>query len=254
MMAGHGCGGGDCFANFRRRILRQRNGENVEKLTSLDRNEALRYLGVKGGRVDAGTQSLLDECERELLEIARPQYVYRVFDISREPGGIAVQGARLVLTGESISTHLEGCDRAVLMCATVSGDVDRRLRRLEVEDMARMVVMDSLASVAVEQVCAAAEKEIADEVGGYQTWRFGIGYGDLSLELQPAFLRALDAEKRVGVCATPSCLLTPRKSVTCIIGVSDTPLEKGKRGCQTCLMRGRCQYANGGTGCGRNGD
>ena len=115
-----------------------------------------------------------------------------------------------------------------------------------------MVVADSLSSVAVEQVCSKAEQIIADKFEGtYQTWRFGIGYGDLPLTLQPDFLRILDAGKRVGVYATKSCLLTPRKSVTCIIGVSDKPLPKSQRGCQTCNMKGKCPYSGTDIGCGR---
>lgn len=225
--------------------------ENALRLSLLNRDEALRYLGYKGNKPDQNVAKILDECEEELLQIARPQYVYRCFDIREVKGGIAVGNTNLILTGESICEHLKGCNKAVLLCATISSDVDKRLRVLEIEDTAKMLIMDSLASVAVEQVCEIAEKEIAQVVGGNQTWRFGIGYGDLPLHLQGDFLKALDAPKRVGVCVTKSFLLTPRKSVTCIIGVSDKPLEKKKRGCATCNMNKSCPYSGKELGCGR---
>lgn len=225
------------------------------KLGKLNRKEALKYLGYGNNEPDEKIAKLLDECEKKLLETARPQIVYRCFDITAGESGIEVAGTNLCLTGNSIREHLEGCDKAVLLCATVSADVDRLLRKLEIEDMTSMVVMDSLSSVAVEQVCDKAEEMIAKEFGDYfQTWRFGIGYGDLPLNLQNNFLKALDAGKRVGVFATASCLLTPRKSVTCIIGLSKTPLSKKKRGCQTCNMKDRCIYRGTDSGCSSQKD
>lgn len=223
---------------------------NIIQLDALDRKEALRYLGYGENEADARVRQMLDECEKQLLLTARPQIVYRCFDIERRNTGIEVLGTSLFLTGESIQKHLEGCEKAVLLCATISSEVDRLLRRLEVENMAAMVVADSLSSVAVEQVCDKAEKLIAGEFDGYyQTWRFGIGYGDLPLTLQEDFLKALDAGKRVGVYATKSSLLTPRKSVTCIIGLSKEPIPKQRRGCQTCNMKANCRYRASGTSC-----
>ncbi len=55
--------------------------------------------------------------------------------------------------------------------------------------------------------------------GLYLRPRFSPGYGDLSLDCQPAFLRVLDAEKRIGLTCTASHLMAPSKSVTAIIGL-----------------------------------
>lgn len=225
------------------------------RLGKLNKKEALKYLGYGNNEPDEKILKLLDKCEEELLETARPQIVYRCFDITEGEKDIEVEGTNLCLKGNSIREHLEGCDKAVLLCATVSAAVDKLLRKLEIEDMASMVVMDSLSSVAVEQVCDKAEEMIAAEFSDYyQTWRFGIGYGDLPLTLQSDFLKALDAEKRVGVFATASSLLTPRKSVTCIIGLSKTPVSKKRRGCQTCNMKDRCIYRGTDSGCSSRQD
>lgn len=223
---------------------------NFIQLGPLNQKEALRYLGYGDGRPDAKVQQMLDECEKQLLLTARPKIVYKCFDIEKCDSGIIVKGTGLSLTGNSIGEQLEGCDKAVLLCATISTEVDRLLHKTQIQDMAMAVVMDSLASTAVEQVCDKAEELIADEFGEYyQTWRFGIGYGDLPLTLQNDFLKILDANKRVGVYATQSSLLTPGKSVTCIIGLSKNPLPKKKRGCQTCNMCENCRYRAAGTSC-----
>ena len=46
-----------------------------------------------------------------------------------------------------------------------------------------------------------------------------MGYDDFPLEGQKKFLEILDASKRVGVCVNSSMMLTPTKSVTCVIGL-----------------------------------
>ena len=50
--------------------------------------------------------------------------------------------------------------------------------------------------------------------------RFSPGYGDLPLSVQPAFLAALDATRRLGITLTSSFLMVPTKSVTAFVGVA----------------------------------
>ena len=63
-------------------------------------------------------------------------------------------------------------------------------------------------------------------------------------------LALLDAPRRVGLCATDSDLLTPRKSVTAILGVAQGALEQKKRSCLGCPAQGSCQYRKAGGHCG----
>ncbi len=226
------------------------------KLEKLNRKEALRYLGYSGEKLDKTIEHLIDICEEKVLTSAKPRYVYKVCNIMTTESeinknhGIMVEGCNLVLTGESIKKHLKGCDMAVLMAVTLSDSIDRLIRITQVEDMAKAVIVDSLSSVAVEQVCDKVEHMIRQAYPDkYQTFRFGIGYGDLSILLQKDFLNALNAPKRIGLNVNASCMLTPTKSVTAIIGLSDNPIEKTARGCQTCNMREQCNIRQKGGHC-----
>ena len=121
---------------------------------------------------------------------------------------------------------------------------------IEVNDMIKTLVYDALANVAIEQVCDVVEGFIEKDMPDYNhTWRFGIGYGDLPLSLQDSFLSVLNAQKTIGVCATESCILTPRKSVTCILGLSKGEIEQTKRSCNTCNMKDKCQFRKNGVTC-----
>ncbi len=220
------------------------------KLEHLDYSEALRYLGYGGAAPDEKTKALLSECEELVLQAASVRYVYKIFDISFSQAGIKVADTSLCLTGQAIREHLQDCGRAALMAVTISAGIDRLLRVLQLKDMAKAVVADSLASVAVEQACDKVEKELQEACPQYyQTFRFGLGYGDLPIRLQADFLRVLEAPKRIGLEANSSSMLVPGKSVTAVVGLSDAPLAARQRGCQTCSLKGGCKFREKGGRC-----
>lgn len=82
---------------------------------------------------DERTALLIDECEKELLKVIEPKFVYRVFDIARKEDGVEVIGTPLFLDGNDIRRHLEGCSKCVLFAATISSGVDRKLRAYEAD-------------------------------------------------------------------------------------------------------------------------
>ena len=210
-------------------------------LEKLNRSEAVRYLG--GARVEMNDkmESLLDECEALLLQTARPKVLYKTIGLPDDE----------LTVGRDVKAHLKGCDRAVLICATLGAEVDRLIRVSQVRDMAQAVALDALASTAIEQVCRQADAQIAAEnPGSYMTFRFSPGYGDYPVTLQKTFLRRLDAPRKIGLSVSESCLLVPSKSVTAIAGLSEQPLPRQRRGCAVCNLRETCQYRKNGEHCG----
>ena len=116
--------------------------------------------------------------------------------------------------------------------------------------MAEALAVDCLCSAGVEQVCDRAEEEIFENVKAkYRTWRFSAGYGDLPLDIQKDLLIFLNAQRRIGLTVTENSLLLPSKSVTAIIGISETPVERGKKGCESCRMKGNCAFSASGKTC-----
>lgn len=223
--------------------------EKIE-ISELNKEEAKRYLGYNEGMSIEGLDDIFKKAEEDVLKHAQPRYTYRLFDITHNDSGIAFGNTNLVMSGQSITEHLKGCKQAILMCATVSEGIDRIIKQYECNDMARAMITDALGSVAVEQVCERFDDMISRKLmGKHLTFRFGIGYGDLSLSHQKAVLSILEADKRIGVSVTKDYLMIPRKSVSAVIGVSDEPIEKGRRGCAVCNMRERCNYKKKGLRC-----
>ena len=221
------------------------------KLEKLNRDEALRYLGCRGDVTDDKLTALLNICEKNLLEVADARYTYGVYSIDFEDEGIRIANSDILLTGKDIAGHLAGCDRIVLMAATTGQGVDALLRRLQITDMAAAVVTDSLGSVAIEQVCDKAEAEILKEFSAANhTWRYSPGYGDLPLELQRPLISLLQAPKKIGLTVNQGNMMTPTKSVTAIIGLSENEVAPKKRGCATCKLRDKCNFRKTGGHCG----
>ena len=218
-------------------------------LTSVDRKQAFRYMGLHG-EPDSTMLKAADICEKKLLSAIQPRYTYQVCPLTFAPEGVICEGTELILSGSDILRHLEGCSHAVLFCATLSAGADTAIRIAGTQDVLEGMMTDAFASALTEQLCDAAEQEILSRFPDkYATWRFSPGYGDLPLETQGDFLRALNAEKRLGVTLSPGGLCIPTKTVTAVIGLSSQPVSKGKRGCAVCNMRTDCPYRAKGAHC-----
>ena len=219
-------------------------------LSSINRAEVLRYLGYKGIGADETINSLIDECEAEVLKAAVPRYVYRVVDVTQVDEGVRLEGTSVTLKGNSIKEHLKGCNKAALIAVTISDGIDRMLRVMQASDLAKAVISDSMASAAIEQVCDKVEAVIKEELPEYnQTFRFGIGYGDLPISMQEPFLKVLDAGKKIGLNLNKSYMLAPVKSVTAVIGLTKERVSTKNRGCATCNLNKTCAYRGMGGHC-----
>ena len=210
--------------------------------------EALRYLNAAGA--DEKTQLNVKQAAEELEAWLVPRYVYKIFAMEQTENGVLLPEAGLLLPGKLAGRMLQTCARVLLLCCTLGAEFDRLLRQCQARDMAKAAILNACGSAYVEAGCDEAERAVAAK---YPEWhlsdRFSPGYGDLPLSVQPGFLAAVDAEKRLGVTVTDTCLMLPAKSVTAIIGLSQTPQPARIRGCGHCVLRSKCVYRERGCSC-----
>ena len=216
------------------------------RLTDIPVKEVLRYLGHDRQAIDGRLERQITHCIDAVLRSSRPRLTYRILDVHDGcPDG-------LVLGGNDIKTLLYPCKQAIIMAATLGPEAEVLLRRTEVLDMADAVIMDSAQSTAIENVCDNFEFEMRlsfSRQGLWLTDRFSPGYGDMPLENQKEIVAALSAEKRIGLTLTPGNIMVPRKSVTCIIGISTEKQRLVRRGCAFCTLSPSCTYRKGGSHC-----
>ena len=219
-------------------------------LERINRKEVLRYLGYKGISADSTVNILIDLCEAVVIKAAVPRFTYSVTGVTQTADGVELDGTGLILRGNSIKEHLKGCDRAALIAVTLSEGIDRMLRIMQTLDLAKAVVSDSLASAAIEQVCDKLEAIIKEELPEYnQTFRFGIGYGDLPLSQQGEFLKVLNAPRLIGLNVGKTDMMVPTKSVTAVIGLTTGEVSAKNKGCMSCNLKGTCSFRESGGHC-----
>lgn len=221
----------------------------ISEITSINRAETLRYMGYKD-KPDERIMMQIDECEKELIKAARPQFVWRVFNVQRVGKTLTLSECEFELEGKDISDHLRGCDKAAVICATLSSDTDRYIKKLEVSDSMKALITDALANAMVEQVSEDARGDILRNMPGYSTtWCYGVGYGDFPIEQAPLLIASVDAVRKVGVCCTATNMLTPRKTIVGVVGLSRGELDKRHRHCEDCSMKKTCQFRPYGLRC-----
>ena len=139
------------------------------------------------------------------------------FSAKKTENGLDLGFART--NSRDLAKNLDGCEHAVVFCATVGHGIDRLIRKYSVVSPAKAVVLQGLGAERIEALCDLFCAEL--EANGSTTRpRFSPGYGDLSLELQRDIFRLLDCQRQIGVTLGDSLLMSPSKSVTAIIGVT----------------------------------
>ena len=222
------------------------------KLTDIPLDEALRYLGgqAAGGVADIGPEFLSSlEASSELLQkTARPRAVWRLFPLL--PDG-SLRGTAFLPEGHAVRELLTPCSSVILMAVTLGAEVEALIRLWQHRDMAQAAILDAMASAAVENVCDNFCADLQEAFAPrFLTGRFSPGYGDFPLEQQRDLCGLLDVSRRIGVSLTESGLMLPQKSVTAVIGVSDSPLEHRRRSCDVCRLSATCLYRKKGSHCG----
>lgn len=209
----------------------------------IDRNEVLRYLGYRSQEADAATAELIESCEKELLETARFRFLVREYPLTLGEDG-TVDAVCFRTVSKNLSRNLTGCEKILLMAATLGTEVDRLLARYGKYQVSRAVVLQAAATAFIEDCCdglCARWKEEYKAQGLYLRPRFSPGYGDFPITCQGPVLDALEAGKRIGITLTDSSLMLPSKSVTAVIGLGRQPLFCELKGCELC-SRKDCAY------------
>lgn len=230
-------------------ITRNKGGNNL----NIEVKEVLRYLGYKNQSLNDETMKLVDECIREVHEYIKENYVYGFYDINKVSGEVQLVNTNVILQGKDIYNHLKNSKRCAIMAVTAGSVMDFKIRYYEKVNLTKALILDACATTAVESVCDEVEEQIKKEalnMGFGITWRYSPGYGDLPINLQPKLLNLLEAQKKIGLTASESYILLPRKSVTAIIGFQSLDIDRKKSGCDICSNFQYCQFRKEGNYCG----
>lgn len=194
-----------------------------------NRKEALRYLRARPNDEAAGI--LVDTVYLKLRNEVQARSVLQKHSITVDEAGVTLDtGVRF--TSRDLARHLKGCDKGLLLAATLGSRVDVAIRRLALGSVAEGAAAQAVAAALIESYCDDVQAK-ADTDGLAQRPRFSPGYGDWRLEEQRLLFPVLDCAKRIGLTLTDGLMMAPSKSVTAIIGLSEDVVCVWNK-CMTC--------------------
>ena len=205
------------------------NGENINP----PRKEILRYMACK--EEDSNIQNLLDKFLPLVKMTALPKGSYAFFDL--EKGEDAVFIEKESLKSKALYKNLKFCKSAILFSLTLGIGIDRLISKYSVLSPASALCINGIATALIEEYANIFCGEIKEILKGENLFlmpRFSPGYADFDLKNQNLFIKLTNAEKICGINLTDGYMMTPSKSITAIMGVSDTNLSCNKSGCEIC--------------------
>ena len=210
-------------------------------LLQIDAKETRRYAGLMKAK-DFDESKIADACQDARL-LATPRGIWQVFDYDCQTQEIKANPP-CIIEGSQIGAHLAGCDKVILLAATVGDAIEETVTKKFADgEYSASVLLDAAATTAVEQIANSMEKAIKPKAAakGYgMRWRFSPGYGDWPIEQQPELIR-LSRAADIGISLSSSMMLVPRKSITAIIGLykedksnPDAAISPHAKGCAAC--------------------
>ena len=194
--------------------------------------EILKFLGYqKNVAVDAQTEALIQRAIQEVTQLSEFKYVHAYYDYPQD----------FMLAHQAYMDYLKGSEGYLLCATTIGIAVDRRLKRLQMEDMAYAVVFDATAGVYVEHLADEYEKNLPYQSLGF---RFCPGYAGTPLE-DNAKIAILVKANKIGISFLNSGLMLPMKSMTGIVRIGG----ESRKSCANCVVASDCPYHKMGLTC-----
>lgn len=219
---------------------------------NIDSSDVMFAMGYTAAQPPtSNTLELLNDALNILYRTAHPRWVYAVFPLVKTNTTPTLGTEQL--PGYNIKQHLNNCQQCALLAVTLGNETDAAIRTAQTNNMATATLLDSAASILVEQYAGKAQEIIqteAESQGKFITPRYSPGYGDFPLSFQIPLLNMLDAGRKIGLTSAKSGILSPNKSITALIGVSTHPVSGALAGCENCKLFEGCKQRLEGTPCG----
>lgn len=209
----------------------------------ITKKEVYRYLGYGKIYPSDEVTSLIDECANEFNKFVNYKACYAKVDISIDEENEIIDFGFMQVKSHSLTINLRGCNSAYIFAATTGAMAERLIMKQNRISALKGIVTDAIGSASIEDFCDLLNKMLADlasQDGKFLRPRFSCGYGDFLLEFQPQILDFLDTSRKIGLNITENLMMTPVKSVTAVVGISDSP-TKCRTGCTGC-EKTDCEY------------
>lgn len=194
-----------------------------------NRSEILRYAGAK--ELTSNIEALLNECLAEIENKLIYKVCYAHFPLRLCDEVVDLSFVKV--SSEKLRKNIADCHSFVLFAATVGIEIDRLISKYGRISPSKALLFQAIGAERIESLCNEFNNFIKDEYP-HTAPRFSPGYGDLPLDVQKDFFRVLEPNRKIGLSLNDSMLMSPSKSVTAIIGISDKKHPLKKHNCSQC--------------------
>lgn len=194
--------------------------------------ESLRYLGSNVKNADEELISFIKNIIKEVDAVAEYRHCHKLVYVYID--GIDVTLGDMKVTSKDLAKNLDGCTKAIMFVATLGPGVDMLLRKSKYDSLLKASTIQAVSAALIEDYCDKINEEFREKFNSkYLRPRYSPGYGDFELNHQINFLKTVEASKRIGVSLTDGLLMVPTKSVSAVIGISDSQGDSKKNNCSS---------------------
>lgn len=183
-------------------------------------------------------ENKIEECElkkiKEAMQVIKDKSCFRIIDKKYSLDDSIVKKFMNDNPSEDLKFYLKGCNKILIVIATLGIEIDRIIKKETIMDMSNAVILDGAASAWLEVSTDKAQENMKLEA---HTFRFAPGYGDIPIEWNSFFATDMMADKKIGVTLSESGLFIPQKSMLGIIGIGS---DKAKKQCGNCIRKSSC--------------
>ncbi len=212
----------------------------------VNEKEIFRYA-MCGKEPSEDMKKLYEDSVKEALPACSYKVCYIRMPIKWEEDAIDLGFGKIHSKG--LISNLSGCREVIIFASTVGIQMDRLIAKYGRVSPAKSLMMQAIGAERIESLCDLFNEEMNAELcrEGFDTRvRYSPGYKDFSLDFQRGIFDILGCSTKIGLSLNDSMLMSPSKSVTAIIGISEEFREKGTK--NKCLLCNKtdCQFRTGG--------
>ena len=219
----------------------------ISERIDIDMQQVWQSIGYDAdSQPPARMSSLVDEYVEYVNHLVDASYSYVIRDVMLVHGSTTVIDGSIIFQSDVIARLLERCEKVAIFALTIGNFLEETAAKLAEDRLVmQAAVLDAVGSAAAEKVADLVQERISGvaKIQGLCTSRrFSPGYCDWDVDQQKMVFRALK-DDLVGISLTEGCLMSPRKSLSGIIGIGpcDNKVESYNP-CSTCDKNDNCQW------------
>jgi cobalamin-dependent methionine synthase I len=202
----------------------------------IDMNEIYLNLGYKGNEPDGHTLETLDKIIADAAQICKPEAMMQIYPCRLKGSHLMIADVEMH-TGRVIANYLTDTSEVAVFVVTAGKAFDDYLHKIKTSsDIYTEFLADAVGSELAEATVRLVSRQLeqfASERGMFITLSYSPGYCGWHVREQPKLFSLLP-DQPCGVKLNDSCLMSPVKSVSGIIGLSHRPDVQVPYSCEIC--------------------